>query len=47
MKITWFAEAWQDYLYWQTHDKKTLNVSTTFCKILYAMVILASANRSR
>ena len=24
MRITWFEEAWQDYVYWQTQDKKTL-----------------------
>ena len=24
MRITWFEEAWQDYVYWQTHDRKTL-----------------------
>ena len=24
MKKIWFEEAWQDYLYWQTQDKKTL-----------------------
>ena len=24
MKIIWFKEAWEDYLYWQTQDKKTL-----------------------
>ncbi|MGL6196639.1 MAG: Txe/YoeB family addiction module toxin [Thermoguttaceae bacterium] len=24
MKMIWFAEAWDDYVYWQTHDKKTL-----------------------
>ena len=24
MKTTWFDEAWDDYLYWQTQDKKTL-----------------------
>jgi toxin YoeB len=22
--LTWTAEAWKDYLYWQTQDKKTL-----------------------
>lgn len=22
--LTWFHEAWEDYLYWQTQDKKTL-----------------------
>ncbi len=24
MKKIWFDEAWEDYLYWQTEDKKTL-----------------------
>jgi len=24
MKIVWFEEAWEDYLYWQSQDKKTL-----------------------
>ena len=24
MKLTWSAEAWEDYLYWQGQDKKTL-----------------------
>ena len=24
MKKIWFGEAWEDYLYWQTQDKKTL-----------------------
>jgi len=24
MKKTWFDEAWNDYVYWQTEDKKTL-----------------------
>ena len=24
MKMIWFEEAWEDYLYWQTQDKKTL-----------------------
>jgi toxin YoeB len=24
MKKVWFDEAWDDYLYWQTQDKKTL-----------------------
>ena len=24
MKIIWFEEAWDDYLYWQTQDKKTI-----------------------
>ncbi|WP_274371814.1 Txe/YoeB family addiction module toxin [Morganella morganii] len=24
MKLTWSAEAWEDYLYWQETDKKTV-----------------------
>lgn len=24
MKKVWFDEAWQDYLYWQAHDKNCL-----------------------
>ncbi len=24
MKTTWFEEAWEDYVYWQTQDKKTI-----------------------
>ena len=24
MKIIWFDEAWEDYVHWQTQDKKTL-----------------------
>lgn len=24
MRLVWTADAWEDYLYWQTNDKKTL-----------------------
>ena len=24
MKIIWFEEAWEDYVYWQTQDTKTI-----------------------
>ncbi|MCL2158825.1 MAG: Txe/YoeB family addiction module toxin [Oscillospiraceae bacterium] len=24
MKLIWFEEAWEDYVYWQTQDKKTI-----------------------
>lgn len=24
MKLVWFDEAWDDYVYWQTQDKKTI-----------------------
>ncbi|MDR2745145.1 MAG: Txe/YoeB family addiction module toxin [Desulfovibrio sp.] len=24
MRLSWYSDAWEDYLYWQAHDKKTL-----------------------
>ncbi|MDR1396573.1 MAG: Txe/YoeB family addiction module toxin [Desulfarculales bacterium] len=24
MRLAWYSDAWEDYLYWQTHDKKIL-----------------------
>ncbi len=24
MRLSWTGRAWEDYLYWQAHDKKTL-----------------------
>jgi Txe/YoeB family toxin of Txe-Axe toxin-antitoxin module len=24
MRLSWYSDAWEDYLYLQTHDKKTL-----------------------
>ena len=24
MRLLWHEQAWEDYLYWQTQDKKTL-----------------------
>jgi toxin YoeB len=24
MLLSWYSDAWEDYLYWQMHDKKTL-----------------------
>lgn len=32
MKKIWFEEAWEDYLYWQTQDKKTLRRINTLLK---------------
>ena len=29
MKKIWFEEAWEDYVYWQTQDKKTLKKINT------------------
>ena len=32
MRIVWFEEAWEDYLFWQTQDKKTLKRLNTLIK---------------
>ena len=32
MRKVWFDEAWEDYLYWQTQDKKTLKRINTLIK---------------
>lgn len=35
----WSDDAWEDYLYWQTQDKKLLSVSISSSKILNATVV--------
>ena len=30
MRLLWEDRAWNDYLYWQTQDKKTLKKRSTF-----------------
>lgn len=30
--LTWASQAWQDYLYWQSRDKKTLKRINTLIK---------------
>lgn len=32
MKKIWFDEAWNDYVYWQQHDKKTLKKANELVK---------------
>ncbi len=32
MRLIWFDEAWDDYVYWQTQDKKTLKKINTLIK---------------
>lgn len=32
MRIMWFEDAWNDYLYWQSQDKKTLRKVNTLLK---------------
>lgn len=33
MKKIWFDEAWKDYIYWQTQDKRTLKRINMLIKI--------------
>ena len=47
MHKIWHDEAWADYLYWQTQDKKTLKKSTILSKILTEMVINVQEDRKR
>ncbi|WP_163557503.1 Txe/YoeB family addiction module toxin [Halomonas sp. NO4] len=32
MRLTWAGNAWEDYLYWQARDKKTLKRINTLIK---------------
>ena len=32
MRLLWHEQAWEDYLYWQTQDKKTLKRITLLLK---------------
>ncbi|MBB3192166.1 Txe/YoeB family addiction module toxin [Halomonas cerina] len=32
MMLTWASQAWEDYLYWQARDKKTLKRINTLIK---------------
>lgn len=32
MRIMWLSEAWEEYLYWQTQDRKTLERINTLIK---------------
>jgi len=31
MKIIWFEEAWEDYVYWQSQDRKTVMMIDRVC----------------
>lgn len=35
----WSDDAWEDYLYWQSQDKKTSGASISLLKILNEMVV--------
>ena len=32
MRLLWYDRAWEDYIYWQTQDKKTLKRINTLVK---------------
>ena len=47
MKVIWFEEAWDDYLYWQTQDKKTIKRINQLLQDTKRNIFLASASLSR
>jgi addiction module toxin, txe/yoeB family len=34
MKKIWFDEAWEDYIYWQNQDKKTIRRINSLIKVI-------------
>ena len=43
MKIIWLTVAWEDYLYWQQNDKKTLKkINTFFFCFFYTALVFNS-----
>ena len=44
MKKVWHDKAWEEYLYWQTQDKKTLKKIN---KLLTVTVTIAAENPNR
>ena len=48
MKKLWADLAWDDYLYWQTHDKKTLKRINDLVKSIERdALVQKSVNRNR
>lgn len=45
MRKIWFEEAWEDYLYWQTQDKKTLKRINALIRDVERDLIMVLANR--
>lgn len=37
MRLTFSTQAWNEYIYWQTQDRKTLNKKTDFYFLLLVM----------
>lgn len=46
MKKNWHDEAWEDYLSWQSHDKKPLKKLTVSYRTLTETVIIVQENRN-
>ena len=47
MEKRWFDEAWEDYLYWQMQDKKTLKRINILLRDIERNLFEGSANLSR
>ena len=46
MRLLWEDRAWDDYLYWQTQDKKTLKESMRLSKTFSEALLMVSENRN-
>ena len=48
MLLTWTSQAWEDYLYWQATDKRTVKrINRVCCVMRSAIRLKALASRSR
>ncbi len=47
MKILWDEHAWEEYLEWQTQDKKTLKRINMLIKDIQRDVMVVLVNRNR
>ena len=47
MRLLWEDRAWNDYLYWQSQDKKTLKKLTALLRIFKEALLRESANLNR
>ena len=47
MNKVWFDEAWDDYLYWQTQDRKTLKRINVLIKDIERGIMMGLESRNR
>ncbi len=47
MRLLWEDRAWNDYLYWQTQDKKTLKRINGLSRIFREALLMVSGSPNR